>query len=786
MRIRGRIWLLGMLATAVLGQTPAATRLTLPGLEQPVTILRDHWGIAHIYAQNEHDLFFAQGYNVAHDRLFQLELWRRQATGTLAEVLGPSAVARDLGNRLFQYRGDLTEELNWYHPHGAAIVEAFVEGINAYIARTRQDPSLLSPEFRMLNMKPGRWTAAVVITRFNGLLGNVNREIRLAAAVRAIGAGQVEELENFQPAHPDLTLDPALNDAPLGPSILAIYNAFRRPLRFRGSEAAPTAAVALAPTPLDLEQQLQTIGSNNWVVSGRLTPTGFPLMANDPHRTQEAPSLRYWVHLVAPGWNVIGAGEPALPGVSIGHNPYGAWGLTIFGGDTEDLYVYDTRPGNPLEYKYRGQWVRMQVIPTTIAVKGAVAVHADLKYTRHGPVVYEDAAHHKAYAVRAAWLDRGAAPYLASLHMDQARNWQEFRAACAFSRVPSENMVWAGVDGDIGYQAVGLTPLRPNWSGLLPVPGDGRYEWDGYLPILDLPHVHNPAKGFFNTSNNYLIPPGWNYPEALHYEWADAFRARRVAEVLGSGRLFTVSDMERLQNDVVSLPARALVPMLRGLAVPPGRARDAQQKLLAWHDVLDKDSIAAGTFEAWKRRLDANLKQLLVPRAAQPYLSLSLAKSIRWLVAPDGRFGADPIAGRDALLVKSLVEAVALRPAAPWGSYHHATIFNPLSPILSAADRARYDVGDAPRSGGGVTVDATGDGANQTAGGSFKIIAAPGNWDASVGINNPGQSGDVLSPHFRDLYGLWSQGKYFPIFFSRGKIESVTEQRLDLVPASPH
>ncbi|TAN24223.1 MAG: penicillin acylase family protein [Acidobacteria bacterium] len=786
MHIRRWFWILALLTAVTAAQSPAATRLTVPGIAQPVTIRRDHWGIAHIYAQNEHDLFFAQGYNVAHDRLFQLELWRRQATGTLAEVLGPSAVQRDIGNRLFQYRGDLTQELNWYHPHGAAIVQAFVDGINAYVARTEQDPALLSPEFKMLRLKPGRWTPAVVITRFNGLLGNVNREINLAEAVRAIGPAEVDELQNFQPTHPNLTLDPALQNAPLTPQILAIYNAFRRPLRFHGTEIAATAQATLPPTPFDLERQLQTIGSNNWIVSGRLTPGGFPLMANDPHRMQEAPSLRYWVHLVAPGWDVIGAGEPALPGISIGHNQYGAWGLTIFGGDTEDLYVYDTNPANPLQYKYRGEWLTMQVIPTTIDVKGAAAVHVELKYTRHGPVVYEDAAHHKAYAIRAAWLDKGAAPYLASLRMDQARNWQEFRAACAYSRVPSENMVWAGVNGDIGYQAVGITPLRPNWSGLVPVPGDGRYEWDGYLPILDLPHAYNPAKGFFNTSNNYLIPNGWPYAKALHYEWADAFRARRVAEVLGSGQIFTVSDMERLQNDDTSLPARALVPLLRGLQISTGPVRDAQRQLLAWNDVLDKDSVAAATFEAWKRRLVVNLKQLLVPKAAQPYLSLSLTKCIRWLEAPDGRFGSDPIAGRDALLRKSLREAVASRPMAPWGTYHRATIFHPLSPILSPADRARFDVGDAPRSGGGVTVDATGDGPNQVAGGSFKIITDTGHWDASVGLNNPGQSGDVRSPHYRDLYVLWSQGKYFPIFFSRTKIESVTGQTLTLEPTALH
>jgi len=760
------------------GQQSSGAKLQVAGLNAEVTILRDPWGVAHIYAQNEHDLFFAQGYNVASDRLFQLELWRRQATGTLAEVLGPSEVERDRGNRLFQFRGDLTQELNWYHPHGAAIVQAFVDGINAYMAATERNPALLSPEFQQMGLKPGRWTPAVVVSRFNGLLGNVSTEINIAQAVRAVGAPAVEELEDFQPANPKIDLDPALKDAELSAKVLAVYNAFRRPLRLTDAEI---------PKP-------EEIGSNNWVVSGRLTPTGFPLMANDPHRTQSVPSLRYWVHLVAPGWDVIGGGEPSLPGVSIGHNQKGAWGLTIFGGDSEDLYVYDTNPANPNQYKYKGAWVAMKVIETTIPVKGEAARTLALKYTQHGPVVYEDATRHKAYAVRAAWLEPGSAPYLASLRMDQAQSWAEFRAACAYSRVPSENMVWAGVNGDIGYQAVGITPLRPNWSGLVPVPGDGRYEWAGFLPILELPHTLNPAKGFYNTSNNYLIPPDWNFPQALHYQWADAFRARRVAEVLGSGQSFTVSDMARLQDDYLSIPARELVPLLRGIEVTGAAARQAQQMLLSWNDVMDQNSAAAGIYEAWQRHVLADERALLVPKAAQPYLaSLSIAKSIARLQAPDGRFGADPLAGRDALLARALDEAVQELSGRQgpdpekwiWGASHHALIRHPLATV-SPGLAAQYDVGNLPRSGDASTVDATGGGANQTAGGSFKIIADPGDWDASIGINNPGQSGDVRSPHYRDLYPLWAAGKYFPIFYSRAKVESVAEQRLALEPGPSH
>src|SRR5204863_676276 len=223
-------------------------------------------------------------------------------------------------------------------------------------------------------------------------------------------------------------------------------------------------------------------------------------------------------------------------------------------------------PANANQYQYRGAWDEMHVITETIPVKGQQAATAELKYTRHGPVLFEDKAHHKAYALRAGWLETGGAPYLASLRMDQAKSWKEFAEACTHSRMPAENMVWADRQGNIGYQAVAIAPLRPNWSGLVPVPGDGRYEWGGFLPINALPHIANPEKGYVATANNYLFPADYPYKEALHYTGADPYRVSRISEVLGSGRLHTVADMMRLQNDNVSLPARSLVPLLRDVA----------------------------------------------------------------------------------------------------------------------------------------------------------------------------------------------------------------------------
>ena len=819
-----RLVSLGLILTAAFAtgraQSPA-TSLQLSGVSQPVEIIRDRWGINHIYAQNEPDLFFAQGYAAAKDRLFQFEMWRRQATGTVAEILGRRELTRDRGARLHQFRGDLDDELNRYHPRGKAIVEAYVRGVNAYVAETERNPALLPIEFRMLGITPGRWTPAVVISRHQALNANLTDEVRLVRAINAGGVAAVRDLMNFQGGDPRFELDAAINPSIFPTDLLAVYTAFRESIRFRPEDIAPefrgstTRALRLASSPLhgelarpgqapdpagpvDLDADPRDIGSNNWVVSGSRTFSTRPILANDPHRVIAAPSLRYWVHLVAPGWNVIGGGEPVLPGVSIGHNEHGAWGLTIFGQDAEDLYVYDTNPANPNEYRYRGNWEAMRIVTDTIPIEGERPETVELKYTRHGPVLFEDRANRKAYALRAGWMEPGGAPYLASLRMNQATTWEEFKAACTFSNMPSENMVWVDRKGNIGWQAAGIQPIRRNWSGVLPVPGDGRYEWDGYLPIASLPAEVNPARGFIATANNYLLPDNYQYKDLLHVQWSDAFRASRIAEVLGSGRMFNVGEMTRLQNDDLSIVARVLTPLLRHVTLANPASARARDLLTRWDFVLDKDSIEAGVYAMWQRRLMTNTREVVVPAAIAKATSaniVSTKKVIDFLLSPDGRFGADPIAGRDAIVVKSMDEAIAEltkrfgadMQAWKYGQekYHHALLTHPLSDAVNAATKARLEVGPLPRGGDGSTVSATGGADNQGSGGSLKIVADTEDWDNSVGLNTPGQSGDPDNPHYRDLFALWARGQYFPIAFSRAKVESVRESTTRLTPPGP-
>ncbi len=777
----------------------------LPGLEASVEIVTDRWGINHIYAKTEADLFFAQGYAAARDRLFQLEVWRRQATGTVAEILGRRELERDIGARLHRFRGDLTNELNHYHDRGDQIIPAFVRGINAYIDQTVENPGLLPLEFKLLGITPRHWTPEIVISRHQGLVGNVTSEIANARAVALLGADSVKEL-NYYYGNPDLSIDPAINVSLLTGDILNRYSAHRRSVRFqpedliaeyRGDRGTFERLARAMPSEIDMSgQDYEAIGSNNWVVAGSRTLTGFPMMANDPHRAQGAPSLRYWVHLVAPGWNVIGGGEPALPGVSIGHNEHGSWGLTVFGQDNEDLYVYDTNPENSNQYRYLDGWETMTVIKDTVPVKGEAPVGVELKYTRHGPVLYEDTANHKAYALRAAWLDYGSAPYLASLRMDQARTWEEFREACSYSRIPSENMVWADREKNIGYQAVGVSPIRPNHSGLAPVPGDGRYEWDGYLPIKALPSVLNPPKGFYGTANNYTVPDGYPYWEALHYTWGDQMRAARVEEVLAAGRHMTVGDMMRLQHDELTVAGRNIVPLLREIDIGDPRVEQIRDRLLNWNYVLDKDSVEAAIYATFEQRLRGNVRDVVAPEEARGVIGgINTKRMIDWLIAPDGRFGEAPVAGRDAILADSLTQTLAdLRKRfgpdiSTWKygqeAFKHVLIRHPMTAAVSPDLRRRFDVGPLPRGGYGGTVHNTGGGDNQTSGASFMIVVDTSDWDNSVGLNSPGQSGNPDSPHYRDLFELWARGKYFPIFYSRAKVDSVAESTTSLSPVSP-
>ncbi|HET9531137.1 MAG TPA: penicillin acylase family protein, partial [Blastocatellia bacterium] len=723
--------------------------------------------IPHIYAQTVEDLFFAQGFVAAQDRLWQMEIWRRTGEGRLAEILGPQAIERDRFARLLRYRGDMQAEWTSYAPDARRIIESFVRGVNAFIELSRDR---LPIEFQLTGIRPDPWTPEVCLTRMAGyvMTRNASSEVLRAQMVRMFGAVKTDEMIETDPFK-KLEVPEWLDLSGIDSKVLGAASAASAPVSFRLGE-----------------------GSNNWVVGGALTATGKPILANDPHRTIALPSLRYLVHLVGPGWNVIGAGEPALPGVAAGHNERMGFGFTIVGIDQQDLYQEEVNPQDPTEYRYKGRWEKMTIEREQIRVKGRTdPVEIEMRFTRHGPVLYEDRERRRAYALRWVGSEPGAAGYLASLSLNRAKNWREFLAALERWKVPSENLIYADVDGNIGWQAAGLTPVRRGWSGLLPVPGgEGKYEWEGFLPLASLPRKYNPSNHFIATANHKVLPDG--YRHEIGFEWAQPFRFHRIEEVLGRGKKFTVADFERLQHDETSIPARELVPLLRDIKVEDARVREAVEVLLGWDMVLSKDSPAAAIYEVWLAKLSPNVFRPAIPAEAWPLAGgrQSLMRLIKSLKNPDSRmFGADPKQARDRVMIKSLDEALGdltSRLGADlkkwrWGDLHVAEFRHSLS--SDEATRAVFDLSRVARGGDANTVNATaGAGFRQSAGASFRQVLDLSNWDNSVATSVPGQSGQPTSPHYQDLLPLWAEGKYFPLLFSREKIEKHVKQRLMLEP----
>ncbi len=769
----------------------------LDGINGEVEIYVDPYGIAHIYADDEADMFFAQGYHAAKDRLFQFEIWRRQATGTVAEILGKKELKRDIGTRLFKFRGNMDDEMNHYHPHGKLIIESFVKGVNAYIQQTKKNPKLLPIEFSLLGIQPELWTSDVVISRHQGLLGNIDDELDIGRLVALLGPEKVKEISWFHPQDPPIELDPKIDKDLLFDDILALYNAYRRPIRFTPEDLVVNVGNDwekyrnLAMEDEDsyyqlLEDEKASIGSNNWVIDGDHTRSGYPMMANDPHRTLAVPSLRYMIHLVGPGWNVIGGGEPEIPGISIGHNDHGAWGLTVYRTDAEDLYVYKTNPENPDQYRYQEQWEDFKTIVDTIYIKDSEPEIVTLKYSRHGPVVYEDQDHHAAFAVRCGWLEIGGSPYLASLRMGQAKNWEEFREACDYSHIPGENMVWADREGNIGWQAVGIAPIRSNFSGLVPVPGDGSYEWDGYLPINEKPHLYNPRSGMIITANEDVTPKSYKHWEAIGYSWGDTYRGDRLAELLNNGKIHSLNDMMNYQTDYKALASSELIPMLDHIQSTNELVNQAIEALQEWDQMMTKDSYQASIYFEWEKNLKMAYEILMVPEEARDYYSPQLQHVINWLTTPVSGWNDHPIQQRDSFLLVSLEEAVYDlsdqfgNTIFDWtygkNQYKHVWIKHPLSNAVNDSMRHVLDVGPAPRGGYGYTVNNTSNNLNQRSGASFRIIVDTENWKKSVAMNSPGQSGDPESPYYNNLFDLWVKDRFFPLLWAKKDIITLSQQ----------
>lgn len=764
---------------------PVEETQAVAGLAKPAEIRIDKWGIPHIYAGSVRDAFFLQGYNVARDRLWQVDLWRKRGLGLLARDFGPSYVAQDRAARLFLYRGDMAAEWKAYGAGAKDSTEAFVAGINAYVGEIRAGKRPLPMEFKIAGTKPDLWEAEdVVRIRSHGLTRNVPNEV--GRALISCAGGGVEAARLYRNIEPkwDPVLPEGLDPCDVPGNVLEDYNRGAAGVRF-DPVTQKVAQVEIGP---------EMVGSNNWTVSGSRTDTGRPILANDPHREHSAPSLRYIVHMEAPGFSVVGAGEPALPGVSIGHNGKIAFGLTIFPADQEDLYVYELKKGDPRRYKYGDGWEAMKVVRETVEVKGGKPQTVELLFTRHGPILKIDPVRERAFALRSVWWEPGTAAYFGSTGYMTAKDWDSFKASLADWGAPSENQVYADTEGNIGWVAAAKVPNRPNWDGLSPVPGDGRYEWKGMLRGDELPSAKNPAQGWFASANQMNLPPDYPYAERkVGFEWSNSARMARISEVLERKSKFSVADAMALQTDPTDITSRRMIAVLKKVKTKDPKAKAAIGLLRPWDGRTAADSAAAALYEVWiAKHLGRAVVARAVPVGARDVMGGGdIAAIMDLLEKPDGRLAAKD---RDAAMAESLAAAYdevaerlgPERKTWAWGRLHQAQFDHALTPRASDEQKAAMTSGNLPMAGTALSPLAASFRPSDfrvIAGASFRMVLDVGNWDNSKTINTPGQSGSPDSPHFRDLFPLWAKGEYVPLTYSRQAVEAVTEKVIKLRPA---
>jgi penicillin G amidase len=672
--------------------------------------------------------------------------------------------------------------------------------VNAYVTLTEREPERLPPEFGIVGTRPARWSAEdVVRIRTHGLSRQAASKVVRARVLSRAGAA-VDDLRRrlAPPVEPTRFDDLPIDDIPL--EVVAAMNLSTAQVTFTPERMAASLAGAGKWRKVNEFSEVTADalwnGSNNWVVDGDRSGTGKPLLASDPHRAYALPSLRYVVHLSAPGFDAIGAGEPSVPGISLGHNGDIAFGFTIFGADQEDVYVYETHPDDADLYRYGGEWERMRVVEETIKVKGAPDQTIRLRFTRHGPVTYEDDAKSRAFSVRSVWFEPGTAPYLGSLSSMRARDLDQFRASNRCWGAPSMNHLFADRGGTIAWMPGGKIPRRVGWNGLLPVPGDGRCEWQGFLDVADYPERVNPESGYLFSANEMNLPADWPHKEKqVGHDWIDRARADRIIEAMEEKKRHGAEEAKALQTDELSLPARRLCAALSGLE--PGGADSEQGIALLrdWDAVTSVDSAAAALFEIWWTN---HLKPALFRRAigdAAPLLEPGDWDAILDAVESTGLlFAGDGAPARDALLRDTLADAVREARARmgeaaskwAWGRLHHGYFPHPLGPIAGAKRGEVPDIGPLPTGGSGSTVKFASyrpQDFRVMHGASLRMIIDLADLDRSLCLNAPGQSGDPRSKHYDRLAPVWAASDYAPMRYSKAAVDSATDYVWRLRPA---
>ncbi|MGD1995993.1 MAG: penicillin acylase family protein [Anaerolineae bacterium] len=770
--------------------------IQVEGLQAEVTIIRDSWGIPHIYASNPHDLFLAQGYVHAQDRYWQMEFWRRIGSGRLSEVLGESALDSDRFIRTLGWHRTAVQELEQLDDETRAALEAYAEGVNTYVSSHR---GRLGLEFTILGLtgvkfEPEPWTPLNTFTWAKvmawDLGGNMSDELLRAHLAARLGTPVIDTLV---PPYPE--------DYPI---------IVPHPLTGASLDAVPQAAFETHAFGMG-----DDLGSNNWSIAGSRTETGMPILANDPHLGIQMPSIWYEIGLhcdpVGPDcpYNVVGASFASAPGVIIGHNDHIAWGVTNLGPDVQDLFIERVNPENPNQYEYQGEWLDMEVVREEIAVAGEeepVVVNA--RITRHGPIINdvvggtEEEWSFGWQPLALSWTGLQPGALLRSvLLLNQATNWDQFRDALSYWNVPSQNFVYADADGNIGYQAPGRIPIRASGDGSMPVPGwTGEYEWVDTIPFDELPRAFNPPEGYIVTANNAVVGP--NYPHFLSMDWAPGFRAQRIVELIEADASLSLEDLQTVQGDSRSVYAEAIVRYLQPLSSDEPRLAEALDLLRQWNGQAGRESSEAALFEVFHLHLiDLTFGDEMGEQLLRRSRGTSRPALVNLLADPSSPWFDDittpEVEARDEILLEALDQAVDELTETlgkdvtrwRWGDLHTATFENQslgqsgIGPI-----EAIFNRGSFPVDGSIATVNNTGYSLNDPYGvvtvPSYRQIVDLGDLTRSVSMHTTGQSGHPYHRHYDDMIDPWRNIEYHPMLWQRSDVEADAEGVLVLMPQS--
>jgi penicillin G amidase len=793
------IGLLGFGSAAVLVRRNWPTvegSIQVPGLQGEVTVIRDSWGIPHVYASNTHDLFFAQGYVQAQDRFWQMEFSRRVGSGRLAEILGKSALETDRFIRTVGWHRAAALDLQNLDAETLSVLQSYSDGVNAYIdANTGR----LGLEFTLLGLigtrfEPKPWTPFNTLTWAKvmawDLGGNMNNELLRARLVTKVGEPGLAALwPSYPQQHPVIVSYP-LSDATLE----AVPDIAHRNLLFGKGEG---------------------IGSNSWVIAGNRTDTGAPLLANDPHLGIQMPAIWYEMGLhcvpltaVCP-YDVVGATFPGAPGVIIGHNGRIAWGVTNLGPDVQDLFIQKINPQDPNQYEYLGEWEDMQIIQELVQIAGQEQpVVVNVRLTRHGPIINDVVGGTEQdwafgwQPLSLSWtaLEGGEMTLLRSiLLLNRAQNWDEFRFALSFWDVPSQNFVYADVEGNIGYQSPGRIPIRAQGDGSIPVPGwTGEYEWVDTIPFYELPYSFNPPEGYILTANNAVVEP--HYPYFISRDWDPGYRAQRIVDLIEVFTPISIDDIQAMQADNLPLWAQDVLPYITALTSDDPRLEEAITLLRDWDGRSVRDSAAAALFEAFRLHLlrltfSDELGETLYIRVTSA-LSMVLVNELPNPNSPwFNNINTDQVERRDDILLQALNAAVEELSETlgkdmskwRWGDLHTATFTNQaLGQSGIGFIESIFNRGPVAVDGSIATVNNTGYSmANpytvRTVP-SYRLIVDLGDLANSLAMHTTGQSGHPFHRHYDNMVDPWRNFEYHPLLFERAGVEADAKNTLILRP----